>query len=255
MDSSQILWVDFRLEQKQPSCYHYLTETWSVYYASGSEQIIHEIRKVAPILLIFEYDYPDIPSLSALQQTIRLLPSTPIIMLTEQHSEALAVWALRNRVWDYLVKPLSHQELLKSAESSLSISQTGQPSRQCSLAPNPIPTDLRFRTCQRKMTLPALSFVEKHYHKKIYEEEVAQLCGMNTSTFSRGFKKEHEMTFRDYLINYRIRKAQELLQNPHAMVTDIAYTVGFHDPSNFARTFRRIVGMSPSRYHEAHKLH
>ena len=188
MDSSQILWADFRLERKQPSYYHYLTETWSVYCASESEQIIYEIRKVAPILLIFEYDYPDIPSLSALQKTMRLLPSTPIIMLTEQHSEALAVWALRSRVWDYLVKPLSHQELLASAENSLSMPQTDQPSRQCGLAPNPIPTDLRFRTCQRKMTLPAQSFVEKHYHKKVYEEEVAQLCGMNASAFSRRFK-------------------------------------------------------------------
>lgn len=255
MDSSQILWVDLRLERKQPSLYHYLTKTWSVCCTNESEQIIHEIQKVAPILLCFEYDYPDIPSLLVLQQTLHLFPSIPVIMLTEQHSEALAVWALRNRVWDYLVKPLTHQELLTSAEGPLSMPQAGKHSRQCSLATNPIPTDQRFCAQQRKMTLPAQSFVEKHYHEKIYEEQVARLCGMNTSTFSRTFKKEHETNFRNYLINYRIRKARELLQNPNAMVTDIAYTVGFHDPSNFARTFRRIVGMSPSRYHETHKIH
>ncbi len=252
MGSSQILWVDLRLQRKQPSLYHHLAKKWTVYCTRESEQIINEIQKVAPVLLCFEYDYPDIHSLSILQQTLQLLPSTPIIMLTEQHSEALAVWALRNRVWDYLVKPLSHQELVMSAESSLSRPQTGQPGRQSSRLPNPIPADLRFNVQQRNITLPARSFVEKHYHEKIIEKDVAQLCGMSTSTFSRTFKKEYGITFRDYLINYRIRKAQNLLQNPNVTVKDIAYTVGFHDPSYFTRMFRRIIGVSPSHYHEIH---
>lgn len=252
MGSSQILWVDLRLQRKQPSLYHHLTKKWSVYRTCESGKIINEIQKIAPVLLCFEYDYPDRHSLSILQKTLQLLPSTPIIMLTEQHSEALAVWALRNRVWDYLVKPLSHQELLMSAESSLSLSRTGHAGRQNSQVPNPIPAELRFNIQQRKMTLPAQSFVEKHCHEKIAEKDVAQLCGMNTSTFSRAFKKEHGITFRDYLINYRIHRAQELLQNPNITVKDIAYTVGFHDPSYFTRMFRRIVGISPSRYHDKH---
>ncbi len=249
MGSSKILWVDLRLQRNKPSLYHHLTKKWSVYCTSESEQIIKEIQKVAPVLLCFEYDYPDIHSLSILQQTLQLLPATPVIMLTEQHSEALAVWALRNRVWDYLVKPLSHQELLKSAESSLSMPPAG---RRGNRLPNPIPADLRVNIQQRKMTLPALSFVEKHCHEKIAARDVAQLCGMNTSTFSRAFKKEHGITFRDYLVNYRIQKARHLLQNPNVAVKDIAYTVGFHDPSYFTRMFRRIVGVSPSRYHENH---
>ncbi len=253
MASPRILWVDLRFQRKQPSLYHHLAKKWTVCCTHESGRIINEIQKVAPVLLCFEYDYPDTHSLSILQQTLQLLPSTPIIMLTEQHSEALAVWALRNRVWDYLVKPLSHQELLKSAESSLSLPQTGLSGRQNSRVPNPIPAELRFNVQQRKMTLPARSFVEKHCHEKIAEKDVAQLCGMNTSTFSRAFKKEHGITFRDYLINYRIHRARELLQNPNVTIKDIAYTVGFHDPSYFTRMFRRMVGISPSCYHEKHK--
>lgn len=105
------------------------------------------------------------------------------------------------------------------------------------------------------MTYAAQAYVDNHYHEKIYENEIAQLCNMNTSTFSRRFKQEHEITFRNYLINYRINKAQRLLQNPNTSVTDIAYTVGFHDHSHFTRTFRRIVGISPSHYRDTYKTH
>ncbi|HFC52811.1 MAG TPA: AraC family transcriptional regulator [Gammaproteobacteria bacterium] len=169
-------------------------------------------------------------------------------MLTEQHSEALAVWALRNRIWDYLVKPLTPLDLRRSVENSLSMRYGGQYGQR----DNPIPPDLRFYKLHRKVTLPAEYFVENHYHEKIYEEHVAQLCGMKTCVFSRAFKKEHGTTFRRYLLEYRISKARELLRRPEVLVRDIAYTVGFRDPSYFTRIFRRIVGVSPLRYHERH---
>ncbi len=251
MHSSQILWVDLRIQRDQPSLYHYLAKRWPVCCTSETEQILDEIGKRLPMLLCFEYDYPDAKSLSILQKARQYLPSTPLIMLTEQHSEALAVWALRNRLWDYLVKPLSRQELLSSAESSISL-QAGDTSQPVERV-NPIPVDLRLNTRPRKATLAACSFVEKHCHEKITEKEVASLCGMNTCTFSRVFKREHGMTFRDYLINYRIRKAQHLLRNPNVSVRDIAYTVGFRDPSYFTRMFRRVVGASPSQYHKRHR--
>ena len=182
-----------------------------------------------------------------------------IIMLTKQHSEALAIWALRVQVWDYLVKPFHPQELVTSiatllAADELPKNKIFQSAQRDNLLSNPFPPEVRIRTTQPKKTYPAELFVETHYHEKIYEEEVAQLCGLNAGTFSRYFKKEHQVTFRGYLINYRIFKARELLENPNVMVTDIAYTVGFNDPSYFTRMFRRIVGMSPSHYHQAHKI-
>ena len=95
--------------------------------------------------------------------------------------------------------------------------------------------------------------MEKHSHEKIYEKKVAELCGMKTSAFSRCFKKGNGITFRDYLIGYRIKNSCRLLLNPGVSVSDIAYAAGFHDPSYFTRTFRRLIGMSPSRYRESHE--
>jgi AraC-like DNA-binding protein/CheY-like chemotaxis protein len=260
MNTAKILWVDFRFFQDQVSAYHCLNGHWAVSHINKTERLDLEIHKTTPALLCFEYDYPDKSGLLALQQTRHLFPSTSVIMLTEQHSEALSIWALRLRVWDYFIKPIQPKELVTSAttiltQRALSKNKTLQTPRQhFNFLYNPIPPKLKSRSSKGEKTNPAQTFVENHYHEKIYEAVVAELCGMNSSAFSRSFKKEHKTNFRDYLINFRIHKARELLQEPNAMVTDIAYTVGFNDPSYFTRTFQRIVGMSPSCYHEAHKI-
>lgn len=259
MDTLHILWIDLRSVHHQSSFYHYLNKNWRVSRISGVEEIDQKIRETAPLLLCFEYDYPDISRLSALRQARCLFPSIPIVMLTEQHSETLAVWALRTQVWDYFVKPFPPQELVNSvaavlALDSLSKDATAPLCWKAHLLSNSFPPEVRFQTYQMKKTYAAQAFVEAHYHEKIYEKEVAQLCGLNVATFSRHFKKEHETTFRGYVVNFRICKARELLQNPNAMVTDIAYSVGFNDPSYFTRMFRRIVGVSPSHYHETYKI-
>ena len=261
MGTSRVFWVDLRFFRDQVSSCDCVSKNLAVSSINSTECLDLEIRKTAPKLICFEYDYPDTTSLSVLRRVRRLFPSMPIIMLTEQHSEALAIWALRVRVWDFFIKPLQAQDLVTSIATILiqensSRDKTPQSSRQrLNLLSNPIPTELRAPPSQKLKTYPAQLFVDAHYHERIREEEVAQLCGMNASTFSRSFKKEHAKTFRDYLINFRISRARELLQNPNASVTDIAYIVGFQDPSYFTRIFRRIVGMSPSRYREVNKIH
>lgn len=62
-------------------------------------------------ILVFEYDQPGAAG-RALLRDIRLEHrSLPIVLFTLDHSEELAVWALRNRVWDYFVKPIPDGEL------------------------------------------------------------------------------------------------------------------------------------------------
>lgn len=257
MDTSKILWVDLRFSQDQISSYHCLSEVWAVSRINNTERLDLAIRKTSPTLLCFEYDSPDKFGLSALQQVKRLFPSIPIMMLTEQHSEALVIWVLRLHIWDYFIKPIQPRDLVASAATILA--QEAFPQDKIPLLPhqplnillNHICVELRSRPSQNKKTYPAQSFVKNHYHEKIYEEAMAQLCRMNVSTFSRSFKQEYQINFSNYVINYRIYKAQNLLQETNIMVADVAYAVGFNDPSYFTRIFQRNVGMSPSRYLKA----
>ena len=93
--------------------------------------------------------------------------------------------------------------------------------------------------------------MRQHLESKISVETVSQRCGMSKSHFSRSFKKEHGITFQDFLIQQRINKAVGLLKNTDLHVTQIAFSVGYCELSNFTSTFQRIIGASPSSFRKS----
>ena len=69
---------------------------------------------------------------------------------------------------------------------------------------------------------------------------------MQPFRFGRLFKDEFGIDFREYVMRYRIREACRLFRNPNAQVSEVAYAVGFSEPSYFTKTFKRLVGARPS---------
>ena len=94
----------------------------------------------------------------------------------------------------------------------------------------------------------AIAFVTGRYHEKFAASAVAEHCGLSRFQFSRNFHSTFDITFREYLLRFRIREACRRLAAGEQSVTGIAYAVGFHDGSYFARMFRRYVGVLPSQY-------
>ncbi len=100
--------------------------------------------------------------------------------------------------------------------------------------------------------LKAADFVRNHYHEKFAASLIAAHCGLSRFQFSRCFHAVYSITFREYLLRYRIIAACHRLQEGKIPVTEIAFAVGFHDGSYFARMFRRYTGVLPSQYARAH---
>jgi AraC-like DNA-binding protein len=100
--------------------------------------------------------------------------------------------------------------------------------------------------------LPAVSMIEQSYNTRVSAERVAKACGMTRFQFSRLFHATFGLTFKDYLLRFRIAEACRLLECEGASVTDVGGAVGFNDPSHFARVFRRYTGLVPSQYTSAH---
>jgi AraC family transcriptional regulator len=101
--------------------------------------------------------------------------------------------------------------------------------------------------------MTALDFVRDHFHEKFPASAIARHCGLSRFQFSRSFHDVYGITFREYLLRYRIRAACERLLAGDTPVTEIAYAVGFHDGSYFARMFRRYTGVLPSQYARAYE--
>ena len=97
----------------------------------------------------------------------------------------------------------------------------------------------------------ARQFIGEHHGDDLGLADVAGAVNMSTFYFCKTFKKATGMTFTDYLSRVRIEKARELLANPNARVSEVAFAVGFQSLTHFNRVFRRLLGESPSAYRAA----
>ncbi len=94
----------------------------------------------------------------------------------------------------------------------------------------------------------AISLIEKDYNKKIALADMARACHMSPNYFSRLFKDMTGETPFEYIINYRIEAACEMLASGSDSITEVCYSCGFNDLSYFIHIFKKHKGMSPSHY-------
>jgi AraC-like DNA-binding protein len=91
-------------------------------------------------------------------------------------------------------------------------------------------------------------FVVCNAKRKISITEIARHIGMNKSSFCVFFKKATGKTFVNYLNEYRIETACQLLNTTKNSISDICYEVGFEDISYFNRVFKKTKNVSPKEY-------
>lgn len=89
--------------------------------------------------------------------------------------------------------------------------------------------------------------VQNNYHEPIHVSEMADLCNMNYSYFSRYFKKLTGKTFVEYVNYIRLTEAEKLLLTTDLNVTQIAYATGFSSTSYFIKVFKKYKGVSPHK--------
>ncbi|AHL75508.1 AraC family transcriptional regulator [Stutzerimonas stutzeri] len=85
-------------------------------------------------------------------------------------------------------------------------------------------------------------------HAKLFIADVAEQCAMSRSHFSRAFKKATGMSPQDWSLQWRVRRAQELLADGSLSLCRISLECGFADQSHFSRMFSKLVGTTPKRW-------
>jgi AraC-like DNA-binding protein len=96
------------------------------------------------------------------------------------------------------------------------------------------------------------AYIFKNFNKPITLEEVAQIAHMNTSAFSRFFKRINRKNFSKYLSEIRIGYACKLLLEEKYNIASVCYECGFNNISNFNRQFKLIMNCTPSVYVKEH---
>lgn len=95
---------------------------------------------------------------------------------------------------------------------------------------------------------PAIEFMHKHISEKVYLEEMAILCNVSESYFSKCFNKAFDMSFTAYQTKLKIQMAEELLKLSNKNVNQISDELGFDHASYFIRVFKKNLGITPAMY-------
>lgn len=93
-------------------------------------------------------------------------------------------------------------------------------------------------------------FLEAHYRERLTAQVISDSLGYSYAYLSRVFSRATGMTITDYIHYLRVEEARVLLleMNDYQSIQDIAASVGYTDPSYFARVFRKREGVSPRTY-------
>ena len=86
------------------------------------------------------------------------------------------------------------------------------------------------------------------YNQNLDISSLTKKIGVGKTFLSDIFKKHSGQTIIEYIANRRIDEAKKLLTGTNLPVISIAYTAGFGDLSHFNHTFKKITGVTPSRY-------
>jgi AraC-like DNA-binding protein len=112
-----------------------------------------------------------------------------------------------------------------------------------------VPTQ-RPATIQLRSSLyaDAVAIVEREYGRDLVLDEIARRVASSRRQLQRAYSEIGGTTFRDHMTSVRMERAAELLAGRTVTVREVAHRVGYRQPAQFAKAFRRHHGLAPSDF-------
>jgi AraC-like DNA-binding protein len=103
---------------------------------------------------------------------------------------------------------------------------------------------------RNRWMLRARDAIDRDYARPLDIPALARVALVSEAHFIRTFRATFGETPHRYLQRRRVERAMALLRNTDRSVTDVCFAVGFASLGSFSRTFREIVGQSPTGFRQ-----
>ena len=111
--------------------------------------------------------------------------------------------------------------------------------------PTQRPTTIRLRT---SLFREATEIVDAEYGSDLSLDDIARRVASSRRQLQRAYAEIGDTTFREHLTRVRMQRAAELLSRRNLTVREVARRVGYRQPAQFAKAFRRFQGQAPSAF-------
>ena len=92
----------------------------------------------------------------------------------------------------------------------------------------------------------ATAIVEREYAAELSLDDIARRIASSRRQLQRAYAEVGQTTFREHLTRVRMERAAEMLARRSVTVREVAHRVGYRQPAQFAKAFRRHLGVAPS---------
>lgn len=187
-------------------------------------------------VMITDIKMPEISGLELIARIRERDKKTAIIILSGYSNFQFAQRAIELGVSRYLTKPTNPRELicvLEETEKKLGGKQEKE--EDSGKIPN-------------LFVQKAADYIKLNYSEKISIKEIADQLYLSPNYLSELFKKHTGKTISEYLTEYRLEKACQLLDHAEYRVGDVSGMVGIHDGRYFSNMFKKKYVMTPTEY-------
>ncbi|HFI2472755.1 TPA: AraC family ligand binding domain-containing protein [Streptococcus suis] len=99
----------------------------------------------------------------------------------------------------------------------------------------------------------AIKLIHSQYNSPIKVNEIADHLALSRSYLYKIFKQETGYAIKDYILQIKMKRSCQLLEDPSRNITEIAYSVGYQDPLTFSSAFKNYFHMSPTDFRKTLK--
>jgi signal transduction histidine kinase/DNA-binding response OmpR family regulator/predicted GH43/DUF377 family glycosyl hydrolase len=176
----------------------------------------------------------------------------PIILLTAKAATENKLEGLETGADDYLLKPFEPKELQVRIKNLIDIRRRLRERFKVSVPLKP--GEIAVTSMDDAFLKKVMAAVEQHMgQEQFHTDELAREVGLSRVQLHRKLTALTSQSPGEFVRYLRLHRAMDLLTKDAATVSEIAYRVGFSDPSSFAKAFHKQFGKAPSEVSKAAK--
>ncbi len=216
---------------------------YEVFLAQSVAEAQKTYYREEPDFVITDINMPGGSGLILVSEIHKHNPDCALLVLSAYDDFEYVRNAFKMGAWDYILKPVAFSELEKCVEKLAC--QMMAKKDDSSLAGN---AGAEEETGVFRME-DALSYIREHVGEKLSAQEMARKMAVSYSSFGKLFREYTGTSFSAWLLEARMERAKNYLENSHMKIKQVASKVGYREnPQHFSRDFTRQAGMSPKEY-------
>lgn len=232
-----------------------LKSSYHVYIARNGVEALKVVQEKELDLIISDIMMPEMDGIE-LTKTVKADPNfnhLPIILLTAKTQEEDEKEALQSGADEYLRKPFRLGDLKLRIDNIIENRKRMQAEYSQLSAEEEISHIAKVPSPDEKFVNQVLEHIHKHIDDESYDRDaLASDMGTSASTLYNKLRSITGMNVSAFIRDVRMKEARRLgMENPDLRVSDLAYSVGFHDPRYFATCFKKQFGTQPKEFLES----